>query len=97
MTVTAFLLALGLTARVSRFLNADVLAQPLRDWVDNRFGDQSKIAYLIACPWCASPYVAAVAVTWAYLAGDSPAFVLVANIATISYLVGLTSINLDRQ
>lgn len=95
MTVSVFLLALGLTLRVTRFLNSDVLAQPFRDWVDRRFGDASKIAYLIACPWCASIYVAAAVMTIAYLYGETPAFIITAAAATASYVTGLVSINLD--
>lgn len=95
MTVSVFLLALGLTLRVTRFLNSDVLFSPAREWIDRRFGDYSKISYLIACPWCASIYVAAAVMTVAYLAGETPAFLIVAAAATASYLTGLISINLD--
>lgn len=95
MTISAFLLALGLTARVVRFLNSDVLAQGLRDAIGRRYGEASKAAYLVGCPWCASPYVAVPAVAAAYYAGEHPAFVITAAAATISYLVGLVSINLD--
>lgn len=90
-----FLLALGLTLRVVRFLNSDVLAQGLRDAVDRRFGDSSKAAYLISCPWCASPYVAAPVMAAAYYVGEHPAFIIAAAAATASYLTGLISINLD--
>ena len=90
-----FLLALGLTLRVTRFLNSDVLFEPVRDWIDERFGEASKIAYLISCPWCASIYVAAAAMAAAYLIGETPAFLLVAAAASASYLTGLISINLD--
>lgn len=95
MTVSVFLLALGLVLRVVRFLNSDVLAQPLRQWVDDRFGSASKPAYLIGCPWCASPYVALPVLAAAYYLGETPAFVILAGAATVSYLVGLISINLD--
>lgn len=95
MTIAAFLLALGLTARIVRFLNSDVLAQALRDAITRRYGEASKATYLVGCPWCTSPYVAVPIVATAYYAGDHPAFVIPAAAATISYLVGLATINLD--
>lgn len=95
MTISAFLLALGLTVRVVRFLNSDALAQPLRDLVARRYGEASKAAYLLGCPWCASPYIAVPATLAAYYAGNHPVFVVLAAAASISYLVGLVSINLD--
>lgn len=59
MAVAVFLLALGAVLRVTRFVNDDELFQPVRDWVDRRYGPESKLAYLLTCPWCASIYVAA--------------------------------------
>jgi hypothetical protein len=90
-----FLLALGLVLRVTRFLNSDVLFDPVRERIDQRFGEASKISYLVSCPWCASIYVAAAVMTAAYLAGETPAFLVVAGAASASYLTGLISINLD--
>ncbi|MEV0822514.1 DUF1360 domain-containing protein [Nonomuraea rubra] len=90
-----FLLALGLVLRVTRFLNSDVLFEPVRDAIDRRFGEASKIAYLVSCPWCASIYVAAAVMTAAYLVGETPAFLVIAAAATASYITGLISINLD--
>lgn len=90
-----FLLALGLVLRVTRFLNSDVLFEPVRERIDHRFGEASKIAYLVSCPWCASIYVAAAVAPLAYYAGEHPAFVIAAAMATFSYVTGLISINLD--
>lgn len=66
--VLVWLLAFGATARVTRFLNDDVLAEPIRSWVSARFGEDSRLAYLIECPWCASIWLAAPAATVAWFA-----------------------------
>lgn len=40
-------------------MTEDYLSNGYRRWVINRFGDQSKPAYLAHCPWCTSVWVAA--------------------------------------
>ena len=45
-------------ARVTRFLTEDFLAVGYRRWVVNRWGENSKMAYLVHCPWCTSIWVA---------------------------------------
>ncbi|MBP2703509.1 DUF1360 domain-containing protein [Microbispora sp. RL4-1S] len=95
MTICVFLLALGVVLRVVRFINSDVLFAPVREAVERRYGDASKISYLLSCPWCASPYVAVPVMAAAYAWGEHPLFVVFAAAATASYLVGLISTNLD--
>ena len=94
-----FLLGFGVTARVTRFVNSDVLAAPLRIWVMRRFGPTSKAMTLVECPWCLSIWVAAGAAAVATWAADwpLPAWIVGPGLAlTWSYLYGLIAVNLDE-
>ena len=45
-------------ARITLFLTDDHLALPYRRWVVRRWGEHSKTAYLVHCPWCTSVWIA---------------------------------------
>lgn len=40
--------------RLTRLINQDVITEPLRDFVWERFPPNTKIGYLLTCPWCMS-------------------------------------------
>lgn len=94
MDLIQFLLALGATARITRFVTSDLLGQPIRATVERRFGDDSRAAYLMTCPWCASIWISA-AVLAAALLLPGLWFTAAAAWLTISYLYGLTASLLD--
>ncbi|MFC1410397.1 hypothetical protein ACEZCY_14140 [Streptacidiphilus sp. N1-12] len=96
MTIVQFLLALGATLRITRFINADFLAGGLRAWVIRRFGNDSKVTYLSTCPWCLSIYTVVPVIAAAALLGNSLWFVLPAAALSISYLVGIAATWLDQ-
>lgn len=60
------LLVILAVARVVRFVVDDRLALELRAWTVNRFGAQSKIAYLVHCHWCVAIWVSALIVPYAW-------------------------------
>jgi uncharacterized protein DUF1360 len=91
MNTVVFLLTLGTTCRITRFITKDTLAAGFRSWVAARFGDDSKPAYLVTCSWCTSIWVSTAVVPSAYLAGGTLVFQAVALILTVSYLAGLAS------
>lgn len=95
MNVVVFLLALGITCRITRFITKDTLAAGFRSWMAERFGDDSKLAYLVTCSWCTSIWVSAAVVPLSWTAGGTAAFRVVALILTLSYLSGLASDWLD--
>lgn len=70
--VTAFLAV----ARLTRLLTEDRLTVAYRRWVVNRWGEDSKMAYLVHCPWCTSMYIAAVVMppTWVVIDILTPEF-----------------------
>lgn len=94
MSLAAFLLALGATCRVTRFITKDTLAAGFRTWVADRFGDDSRPSYLVNCGWCTSIWVAAAA-GCAFAFGGSPWLRIPATALTLSYLAGLASRWLD--
>lgn len=96
-TICVFLLALGAVIRVTRFLNSDALAEPLRDAAARRWGDHSRIAYLLGCPWCASIWIAPLIMYAAYRWGETPWFVVAAGSLAVSQVTGLVSLNLDEE
>ena len=44
--------------RLTKLVIDDYITEPLREKVYDKFGDpsESKISYLIGCPWCVSVY-----------------------------------------
>lgn len=89
MDAVSFLLALGSTLRITRFLTKDTLAAPLRAQVIRRTGPDSRWTELSTCPWCLSIYVATATVCAAWWAGGSAWFQIPALVLTTSYLVGI--------
>lgn len=45
-------------ARLTRFVNADVLTDGLRVAVARRYGTGSTASYFLSCPWCVSIWTA---------------------------------------
>jgi hypothetical protein len=95
--LTVALLTFGATARITRFLNADEFARPIREWVERRFGTDSWLDYLIGCPWCLSIWVAAVVVPLGYWFGTTPWFFLPASALTVSYGYALLAQTADED
>lgn len=57
-TAISLVVAALAVARITRFLVEDFLANGYRRWVVNKWGEDSKISYLVHCPWCTSIWVA---------------------------------------
>lgn len=95
MTVTAFLLALGAVARITRFINSDTLVEPVRRKVLRRYGPESWWYTLITCPWCMSVWVAAAVTPLAWIGARSPVFLLPAMALSMSYLYAIVTMHLD--
>lgn len=60
MIVVCLVVAMIAVARITRLLVLDELLVGYRRWVVNRWGKDSKITYLVHCPWCTSIWVALV-------------------------------------
>lgn len=56
--LTAMLVPLS-TARLTRIINDDLIAEGFRDWVGGKLGMDSKVYYAVAvCYWCLSIWTA---------------------------------------
>ncbi|MGS2588090.1 hypothetical protein [Streptomyces hebeiensis] len=96
MDALALVLAALATARITRLITADRLTKAPRTavvvWTTNRAirrgRDESLLAYLVTCSWCASVYVGAVmgAAWWAW--GEQRWFAAGAAALAFSYIAG---------
>jgi hypothetical protein len=58
MVVGVFLLVTLAVASLTRLVVADAVMLFFRRWVVDKWGDDSKMAVLVHCPWCASMWIA---------------------------------------
>jgi hypothetical protein len=56
--VVSLVVAALAVARITRFLTEDYLTVGYRRWVVTRWGPESKMSYLVHCPWCTSIWIA---------------------------------------
>lgn len=59
MILLSVLLGLLAVARLTRLVVEDRVAIALRQWVVRKWGEDSKPAYFIHCPWCTSLWISA--------------------------------------
>ena len=98
MTLVIFLLALGAVARVTRFVNDDVLFGPAREWLDERQGSKALgVGTLVHCGWCASIWVAAGVFASAYAFGQDKWWQFIAAALTASYVYAAGSAWIDPE
>lgn len=95
MSLAVFLLAFGAAARITRFINADTLSQPARDWLAVKVGPEHWLYTLVTCAWCASIWVAAPIIVSAVLWGGTVWWTIVTGWLTLSWLYGLAATWLD--
>lgn len=68
MNIVLGLIILGFaTARGTTLVVNDYITEPFRLAVQRRFGDDSKLTYLVNCPYCTSIWVGGVAAVFACL------------------------------
>lgn len=62
MLILCVILGILTVARITRLLVEDRIFIGYRQWAIRRFGEDSKMAYLVHCPWCTSMWVGLVMV-----------------------------------
>ncbi len=87
MTVTLILTALA-TARITRLITTDRITQAPRHAILRRLDEDSLLAYLLVCDWCASVYVGAGAAGAWVLWGTTTAYLAVVAALAFSYTAG---------
>lgn len=85
-----------MVARITRFLTDDFLADPIRRATETRFGEDSKMAYLINCPWCVSIWIGLVVAAFALHFHEHNGYIILASGLAASYVHGIISTNLDN-
>lgn len=85
MIVASLVLAALAVARITYFLVEDYLTNGYRRWVVNKWGEDSKLSYLVHCPWCTSVWVALVIM-------PIPVFMLMSWTEPITWAVAVLSI-----
>lgn len=83
------LLAIGAVVRLSRLVTADKITESIREWVGNRWGDESMRAYFVSCDYCVSIYVAPIVATVAILWGDNRVVIIALLALTASLVAGI--------
>lgn len=58
MLIVSLFVATFAVARVTRFIVDDQLSIGFRRWVLRKWGDDSRMGYLVTCPWCVSVWIA---------------------------------------
>lgn len=93
MTLTAWLLALGATIRLTRLLTLDTFPPVvwLRLRVMARFGSESSWYELVTCPWCMSFWAALAMLLFALFAGGSLVFLIITSALVFSLVAGYTA------
>ena len=95
MGLAAFLLALVATCRITRFVTKDTLAAGFRIRVADRFGDDSKVTYLVNCGWCLSIWVGTAMAVATHFLGGSAWLQVPETALTLSYVAGVAARWLD--
>lgn len=95
LNVWVFVLAAGATLRLTRLAAKDLIFEPLRLRVINVRPSEWLIR-LVSCQPCMSVWVAAVVTPLAVLFGDTLWFIAPALALTLSEIVVLVAISLDR-
>lgn len=83
-------------ARLTRLVTSDYLLAGPRARLIRRLGTESKLSYLLTCPWCMSMWVAAPVVLTAYWHGTSPWYLIPAGALAASHVTGLLA-RLERD
>jgi hypothetical protein len=81
-------LTIGAIMRLTRLVTADFITSPIRDRLMDRWGDESKRAYLLTCDYCASVYIAPIVATVAVLWGDNRVVIIGLIALTASFIAG---------
>ena len=80
------------TYRLTRLAIEDELTEPVRTKLLNSLRNHPKLSYLLSCPWCISPYAAALLL--AIRAIHPPTYRTLATILSASTVTGLLYSNL---
>jgi hypothetical protein len=89
--LAAAIVAVLATARFTRLIVDD--SYPPVQWLTEKFVRKvpEKWGVLVECPWCVSPYIAAIIAGWGWASGLHWSWWFVNTVAALSWLAGFMS------
>lgn len=93
MTALSVVLIVLATARLTRLVVADRITYEIRRWVQARVPEH--VAFLLGCPWCASPYVGALLAAVTVYQPENRVWLVVLIALAASEITGLVASWLD--
>jgi hypothetical protein len=93
-SLVSFIILCLAAYRVTHFIVADTLFEPVRNAVWKRFPPSTKIGYLFTCYWCTGFWVALFTVFFAYLLPDFT--FVVSLVLAISAIIGIIATRVER-
>lgn len=91
MDPVAFVAMALAVARLTGLITEDKITEPVRIRVLDRLEEDSKLAYLMTCPWCVSIYLGVLAAPLLWWHSDNPAVMIPATVLALSQAVGMTA------
>jgi hypothetical protein len=85
------LLTVLATARLTRLVNKDEVTDPIRIAVIRRYGEDSRPAYFLGCPWCVSIWVGFALVPYALWITDLSLWLWPLLALAASWFTGITA------
>ena len=80
--------------RITHFIVADTLFEPVRDKIWKKFPPNTKIGYLFTCYWCMGFWISLFVVVLAYLLPEIT--FVVSLILAISAIIGIIATRVER-
>lgn len=80
--------------RITHFIVADTLFEPVRDKIWKKFPPSTKIGYLFTCYWCMGFWISLFVVVLAYLLPEIT--FVVSLILAISAIIGIIATRVER-
>jgi hypothetical protein len=75
-------------ARLTGLITEDKITEGIRERLLDRLDEDSKLAYLITCPWCVSIYLAIPAAVLVWWHSDNPVAMIPAIVLAFSQIAG---------
>jgi hypothetical protein len=78
-------------ARLTGLVTEDKITEGLRSRILSRFDEDSRLGYLITCPWCVSIYLAAVAAPLVWWHSGNPVVMIPAIALAFAQIAGMAA------
>ena len=90
-TILMLVLYVIVVARITRFINFDVLFDRPRIGLARMFNSSPKAVYFLTCPWCISVWVALACVPWPLFFADNRVLLALGLALAASHITGISA------